>query len=188
MKRYLLFLWAVAIPAVAADRCVLQDRTVSRSEVEILERTPIRRDVIPYLGNQKKCIVDFRVRIGREWHTAMGEHVWPGHLPADQACAWAVKNAEDAVRDRVGRTQSVSEKILVCKDEPRLDTLKDIQVGTVADVGQFRPHPRYPNRFYHNGVQCRWFIEPVFQSGDIRNFQGIICEIKPNQWIVVDKF
>lgn len=188
MKRLLLALSMMPVVAWAADNCVLQDRTVSRSAVQIQERSVIRRDVVPHFGNQKKCMVDFRVRIGADWHTALGEYIWPGDRPQNEACAIAVSRAEDAVRQRVGQSQTVSEQILVCKDEPRLTTLRSAAVGTVGDLGQFRPHPDMTGRFYHNGTECKWFIDSVFTGRDVRTFQGIICETQPNQWVVVDKF
>ena len=119
MKKTVLALSLVPLVAWSADNCVLQDRTVSRNAVQIEERSPIRRDVVPYFNEQKKCVVDFRVRIGPAWHTAFGEYIWPGDRPAEQACAIAVARAEDSVRQRVGQSQTTSEKILVCKDEPR---------------------------------------------------------------------
>ena len=188
MKRTLLALTLLPVMTMASDNCVLQDRTVSRSSVQIEERSPIRRDVVPYFNNQKRCVVDFRVRIGPNWHTAFGEHTWPGDVPADQACAVAVSRAEDAVRQRVGQSQTISEKTLVCKDEPRLNTLKSAQIGTVGDLGQFRPHPELTGRFHHNGAQCKWFIDSAFTGRDVRTFQGIICQVQPDQWVVVDKF
>ena len=187
MKRILL---ALAFPAVvhAQDHCVLQDRVVSRSEVVIAERSPIRRDVVPYFDGRKKCLVDFRVRIARDWHTAFGEHVWEGHRPADEACTIAVARAEDAVRQRIGSNQTASERILVCKDQPALQPLRNIVVGTVGDLGQFRPHPDRLDRFWHNGAQCKWFVESAFLDQRVRQFQGIICEIQDAKWVVVDKF
>ena len=188
MKRVMMTLSVMPMIAWASDNCVLQDRTVSRSAVTIQERSPIRRDVVPHFGGQKKCVVDFRVRIGPDWHTAFGEYVWSGGRPADQACAIAVARAEDAVRQRVGQSQTLSEKTLVCKDEPRLTTLRSAQIGTVGDLGQFRPHPELTERFYHNGSQCKWFIDTAFTGRDIRTCQGTICQVQADQWVVVDKF
>lgn len=188
MKRTILALALIPAVVQAADNCVLQDRTVSRAQVTIEERTPIRRDVVPHFNNQKKCVVDFRVRIGTEWHSAFGEYVWSGDRPESEACARAVDLAESSVRERVGRAQTVSEKILVCKDEPRLNTLPRTQIGTVGDLGQFRPHPEYTGRFYHNGTQCKWFVDTSFTGQDVRTFQGIICQIDHDRWVVVDKF
>ena len=188
MKRIVSLCALIAWPVWASENCVIQERVVSRSEVTIAERSGVRRDVVPYLEGQRKCVVDFRVRIGSEWHTAFGEYVWSGDLPVSEACGRAVVSAEDQVRERVGRSQTVSERTLVCKDDDRLSLLRSASVGTVGEISQFRPHPNYPNRFRHNGAQCRWFIEPSFVNGDIRNFQGVICELKQHQWVVVDKF
>lgn len=187
MKRLIFLLSLVPALAQAGD-CVLQDRTVSQAQVQIDERSPIRRSVVPYTNGQRKCVVDFRVRIGATWHSAFGDHVWPGDRPESEACAIAVVRAEDQVRERVGLTQTVSEKILVCKDEPKLASFSRTQIGTVGDIGQFRPHPEYTRRFYHNGTQCKWFLDTNFTGRDVRTFQGIICQINANDWVVVDKF
>lgn len=189
MKQGLIFLIMLASGAIhAQDNCVLQERSVSRAQVTILERSTVRRDIVPAAGSGRKCMVDFRVRIGANWHTAFGEHIWDGNQSSAEACAIAVDRAESAVRDRVGQAQTVTERTLVCKDRPELMTLKNTLVGQVGDAGQFRPHPDRPNRFWHNGAQCRWFVEPTFTNRNIHNFQGIVCEVQPDRWVVVDKF
>jgi hypothetical protein len=88
----------------------------------------------------------------------------------------------------VGKNQTTNEKVLVCKDQPKLSVLSSTQVGTVGDVGQFRPHPEYPKRFYHNGTECKWFVESNFVARDIRTYQGVICQIREGKWVVTDKF
>jgi len=181
-------LMLLASTALADDNCVLQERTVTTNSTVILERSTIRRDVVPYGANQKKCIVDFRVRIKGEWYTAFGEHIWSGDTPSSQACAVAVNRAEADAISRVARSSVTNERTLVCKDRPELKTLRNSQIGTVGDAGQFRPHPDYPKRFYHNGVQCRWFVEPSFTGNDVRMFQGVVCEVQDQKWVVVDKF
>lgn len=187
-KLHVILLAMMPVMASANDQCVLQDRVVSRSEVVIAERTPVRRDVVTMPNGNKKCIVDFKVRVGADWHTAFGEYEWPGDRSSADACGIAAQRGEDLVRQRVGRSQTASEKILVCKDRPELTTLRNTTVGTVGDAGQFRPHPQYLHRFWHNGAQCRWFIEPAFTGRDIQTFQGIVCEVQSGKWIVVDKF
>lgn len=188
MKQVLYSLLLLGGIVQAADNCVLQDRTVSQSHVVIQERSPIRKSVVPAPNGLRKCVVDFRVRIGADWHTTFGEHTWLGDRPESEACAIAASRAEDAVRQRIGRSQTASEKILICKDEPALTTLRNTVIGTVGNIAQFRPHPDYPNRFYHNGAQCRWFVDVMFTGRDVRTFQGIICEMQDQLWVVVDKF
>jgi len=176
------------MPGLATAECVLNDRTVSRTTATILERSTIRPEVVPTIGGNKKCMVTFRVRIGADWHSAFGEYVWPGDRPREEACARAVKLAEDDVRERVGRTQTVSEKTMICTDQPELDVLRQTNPGTMAPSHQFRPHPDYPKRFWHNGAQCRWFLEPAWTGRDIQTFQGVICQVQDDIWVVVDKF
>lgn len=174
--------------AAWADNCVLQERMVTQHQVTIQERSAVRRNVVPQPGGARKCMVDFRVRIGAAWHAAFGEHVWDGHQGSNEACAVAVARAEDAVKQRVGSGSSVTERALICSDRPELRTLRDSIVGTTGPADQFRPHPNYPGRFWHNGAQCRWFVEPAFTQHGVQNFQGIVCELGRNQWVVVDKF
>lgn len=188
MKTLISALLLIPMLATAADNCVLQDRVVTKSDIIIEERSGINRDVIPDFGQRRRCVVDFRVRVGSQWHTAYGEHSWDGHRPESEACAIAVSRAEDSVRERLGRSQSTSEKILVCKDRPNLMEFPDTKIGTVGSVGQFRPHPEYHDRFWHNGTQCKWFVDTVFIEKNIRTFQGIICQIRNDRWVVVDKF
>ena len=186
--KHAVFMLGLGLAVPVGATCVLQDRTVVRSEVIIEERSDIRRDVVPYFEGQRKCSVSFRVRIGPEWHAALGEHVWSGDVPAGQACAVAVSRAEDEVRSRVGRSRSVGEKILICQDDDRLRTLPTTQIGTVADLHQFRPHPDRPRSFHHNGTICRWFLDSTFTGRDVRTYQGIVCQIQDRKWVVVDKF
>lgn len=185
MKRYLLPL--LMIPLTAQAECVLQDRTVTQHQVRIEERDNIRRDVMPHFNNQKRCMVTFRARIGSEWHMATGEHVWSGDQPESMACARAMVQAENNVIDRVGQARTLSERTLICQDNNQ-PTLSQTVPGTLGKLSQFRPHPQYTASFFHNGTQCRWFLETNFVARNVRTFQGIICQVRADQWVVVDKF
>ena len=178
------------IPAavVAGDQCVLQDRTVSRGFVTIAERADIRTEVVPAFNGGRKCMVNFRARINTEWHTAFGEYEWPGDRPREEACAVALKRAEDSVRERVGRSQVMTEKTLICNDNPDLRTLRQTNPGTIGDLSQFRPHPEYTREFWHNGAPCRFFLDSAYVGADIKTFQGVICKVNQSKWVVVDKF
>ncbi len=186
MKR--LFALALIPATVLASDCVLQDRTVSRSTVTIAERSKITPQVVPSINNGKKCMVTFRVRIGTDWHSAHGEYEWAGDRPREEACTVAVKRAEDEVRERVGRLQTVNEKTMICSDRPDLDALRSTNPGTVAELHQFRPHPDFPREFWHNGAPCRYFLDSAYVQSDVRTFQGVICKIHDSKWVVVDKW
>ena len=178
---------AMAVMSAHAD-CVLQDKTVSQSSVSIAERGKITATVVPDPQQGKRCLVTFRARVGATWYTATGEYTWPGDTPRDSACAMAVKRAEDSVREQVAASRVISEKVSICNDDPSLDTIREINPGTVGDLSQFRPHPNYPKEFWYNGTRCRWFLDTGFSGRDIRTWQGIICLIHDSKWVVVDKF
>jgi hypothetical protein len=179
------------VPVLAwanSDQCVLQERTVSQGAVTIQERSGLTRDVVTLPSGQMRCQVTFRARIGTAWHTAFGEYDWPGDRSRDQACAVAAQRAESAVRERVGQTQVVTNKVMICRDQADLQTLPQARPGTMAQLHQFRPHPEYPREFWHNGTQCRWFLDSQFRDQTIYTYQGIICRVQSGQWVVVDKF
>lgn len=186
MKLFACWLFLPAL--VLAETCVLTDRTVTQGSASIAERSGVRHEIVNLPNGMKRCQVTFRARINNEWHTAIGSHDWPGDRPASEACGVAGSRAESAVIERAGRTLTKTEKIMICRDQPDLAVLKTTAPGTVGRLHQFRPHPQYPNRFWHNGTQCRWFLDSEFRQQNIYTYQGIICQLQPEQWVVVDKF
>jgi hypothetical protein len=185
------FLTIMALPIMAtaqSNECYLQDRSISRSTAVIAERSPVRKEVFNHIGNERRCVVDFKVRINTEWHTAYGSYIWDGAVPESQACARAVANAENEILQRVGNTNAVNERILVCNDRRDLVNIRSPEIGQTGNIGQFRPHPDKLERFYYNGTQCKWFVESSFVQNRMRQYQGIICETQNGVWVVVDKF
>ena len=87
MKR--LALIAALIPALATAECVLQDRTVTSHSIVIQERSGLRQTVVVPPEGGKRCIVNFRARVGSAWYTATGQYDWAGDRPANEACAWS---------------------------------------------------------------------------------------------------
>lgn len=186
MKRFLI---AALMPiTVLASECVLQDRTVTASSARIEERSDIRQDVVGTPDGARRCIVSFKARIGASWYWAHGQYDWPGDRPRSEACAVAVSRAEDMVKTQVEPTHVRSEKVLICSDQSDLTILRSTNPGTIGRLHQFRPHPGYPNQFWHNGAQCRWFLDSTFRNQDVYTYQGVICQIQKDQWVVVDKF
>ena len=173
---------------VLATDCVMQDRTVSDAVVVVQERSNITREVVPAPRGGQRCIVNFRARVGDAWHWATGQYDWPGDRPREEACAVATKRAEDSLRNLVRPAHVASQQVLICNDRPDSATIQTSQIGQAGRLHQFRPHPDYPNRFWHNGAQCRWFLESSFRNNDIYTFQGIVCQVAEDNWVVVDKF
>lgn len=189
MKRFLIVMMLPAMAAANTNVCSLQERSVTRTDVVIQERTAVEKVVIPQPRNRRKCTVNFQVRANNQWHAAHGEHVWPGDQPENEACAIAAARAESDVKFRVGRGYHTTERVLVCNDDGQQQPLTNsLQVGRVGKINQFRPHPKYTESFYYNGTQCRWFVDPEFNGQTVKTAQGIICELKDSNWVVVEKF
>lgn len=174
--------------AVAAQDCVMQEKTVGRQNVVIAERSEIRRDIVPWSNNQMKCVVSFKARIDNSWHLATGEYIWDGDTPPGQACGAAVKMAEKDLTAKVKPSTIISEEVLVCNDDKQLETIKVAKVGSIVDIAQLRVHPNYTNKFYHNGTECRWFLDSSWNGKSIQQYQGVACKLEPTKWVVVDKF
>ena len=105
MKRLAL---ALLFPAsVLAAECVLQDRTVTSSTVRIEERSSLREDVVPAPDGGRRCMVNFKARVGATWYWAQGHYDWPGDRPRGEACAVAVARAEDSIITQVAPTRAL---------------------------------------------------------------------------------
>ena len=78
--------------------------------------------------------------------------------------------------------------MLVCNDDERYKKKDVSEVGFLGRLEQFRPHPLFKNKFYHQGSICKWFIDKELINSDIVNFEGIICNLNDNNWAVIDKF
>lgn len=171
--------------AWATDNCVLQDRTVSVSQVVIDQRGDIQRHVTTNTQGGQTCHVQLSVRIADKWHATHGSHDWDGNGSVSEACAVAVYRAEELIRAQVGQTRTQNEKILVCQDQ--LPVVPVAMVGQQVKIEQLRPHPNFLEDFYHRGTRCRWFVDTLFRDQEIHTYQGIVCETSTG-WTVVDKF
>lgn len=184
----LFLMMSVASANAIAGECVYQSRTVTQNNVEIDEHSEIVREVIDTARGNRKCIVNFSVRINQDWYMTSAEWEWSGNRPHQQACAKAVELAKKQVVERVSDQNITNEQVLICNDDERYQDLTNTSVGTVGSIEQFRSHPEYKKRFYYNGAECKWFVDPAFTGTDIQKYEGVICESRPNQWVVVDKF
>ena len=171
-----------------AQQCVMQEKIVNKNDTVIKEIGEIRRDVIPWLKNEKKCIVNFKALIDDTWYLAHGEYIWDGERPSQEACGAAISQAKKDLTAKVKPSTIISEEVLVCNDDKQLETIKVAKVGSIVDIAQLRAHPNYTNKFYHNGAECRWFLDSSWNGKSIQQYQGVACKLEPTKWVVVDKF
>lgn len=171
-----------------AQECRLVDKTTSKNIATIEQRTEVRRNIFtdPKDG-ARVCEVRFDLKINGQWHRASSFASWQNHRTIEQTCGQAIQAAEREVMDSVARREIHRETLLICNDDND-HIRRQIPLGTVASLTSFRSHPDYPNDFVHNGTRCRWFIETEYKRNQIHNAQGVICNLKDNQWVVLDRF
>ena len=177
---------ALTVPVMASAECRMIDQTLTRSEVRISQRTAPVRTVTE--THPRQCHVRFRILVEGNWYDAHGSQTWRDDQTVQQACGEAAIRAERETIDRIGRSRVTNQSLMVCDDDNRFRTLRRAEVGTVAHLDQYRPHPEFPRAFQHNGTQCRWFLESGMAGSDVRTWQGIICEVQDGRWAVVDRF
>lgn len=167
--------------------CRLLEKSVSRGQITISERSPFTRDVIPSVNGGHACQIKFKARIGNVWHNAYGQANWNNGKTLPETCAVAATAAESELVERLGQQQVVQNRTMICDDDSKFGANQIMQVGAVADLSKFRPHPSYPKEFVHNGTLCRWFLDTVYNK-DIVTMQGIICRLGDSKYVIVDKF
>ena len=187
-KRRLLTACLLAPALALAQQCVLQTRTVTQGQIQIEERSQISAQIVPVPGGDQRCMISMRGRVGATWYTGFGEFVFTRTGSPEQACVSARSRAEASIVSQAGARQVATDSTLVCKEDPSLDSLRKAEIGTVAKLAQYRPHPDYPNDFRHNGTRCRWFLDPAWTGRELRTGQGIICQLQDDNYVVVDKF
>lgn len=178
----------IATGPVLAQQCVLQSKTVTQSSVAIEERTQYSAQIVSVPGGGQRCMASLRGRIGDTWYTGFGEYTWTDVKQADKACTIAQRKAESSIVEQAGSKSVADDQTLICREDPTLDVVQTTRPGSIAELAQYRPHPQFRRDFRYNGTRCRWFLESNWTGHDVRTGQGIICHLRDNKWVVVDKF
>jgi hypothetical protein len=190
LARRLLITMLFSAVSVQAQQCVMQSKTARIAKVSISERSQMQQEIVPDARGGQRCLVNIRARVNTVWYTGFGEQSLINAASSVQACDMARVRADQSVLQQASPVSVVAtDQVLICRDDPTLDQVQKTTTGTQAKLAQFRPHPDYPKLFHHNGTQCRWFLDtPAWNGKNIRVGQGIICHVKDEFWIVVDKF
>jgi adenylate cyclase len=170
-----------------ANECVLQQKTSATSIGSISEIRNIRHDVIAYGAGRKKCTVTLDGLIKNQWVKTVGEYVFEDET-AQVGCGIAVEVAKKNLLDRMNSSIIKNESVVICRDD-NLAKSVSTKIGSVIEsITQLRPHPTFQSTFYHQGQECRWFVEAGWTGRNLQPINGVACKLGPKQWIVVDKF
>lgn len=180
-------LLSVTAASAHAD-CYLRSSTSAVSAQKI-DRIADTRSMVSIAHNGEKiCSVTFRAQVQGQWLDGAGTHNFnPDDVDESTACIVALEFGKQSLLKKIAGQKVASEQIMVCSDEPKI-VEKPVQEGDIIKESMVKPHPGKPYPFQYKGSQCKWFIETDIKGQDMYQWQGVICEIRPNTWQVVTKF
>jgi len=179
---------SLAITTAHAADCYVRSAVTSRSSLAISHITDVESWVVPVSAAEKKCMVTFRAQVNGQWITAESEKTGPRSWSESQLCAGAVDQERIRILSRASGSRMTVENNMVCDERPAIQ-VRTVALGERIRESEVLPHPNFPKPFVYRTAQCKWFIEPEVQPGrDLLQRQGIICQLNPTQWQVVDKW
>jgi hypothetical protein len=189
-KKLIAVVGILAVGSALAQECILKEKTTAKETGTVALIKNVNAEVVPWGKGQQKCIASLDGYANNQWNHATGEFIWDGDYTPAKACGAAVELAKKNLLTGLNSSIIVSESVVVCKEQEEKDKpLINPKVGTILDdVNRLRPNPKFPRAFYHNGEECRWYLETGWNGKNIRQFNGIVCRYGPAQWIIVDKF
>jgi hypothetical protein len=186
-------LLAVAIAGLTHCNDVRADCFV-RSSIKLTRQTinagptDFQKLVAPE-GSNQKCMVQYRVHIGDEWHTAEGTGLGPTE---GAACARAMDISNGRVLAEVEPSAITSDTQMVCSDLPEI-RIRRVRIGEIIWESETDMHRHEQERKYfdYKQTKCRMFTERNAKDRNLYTYQGIICKADTNpmgKWRVVDKY
>lgn len=185
MSKVIAGLLLLASTTVNAE-CYMRSATSSTAKVDVQRLVDQRTMVTPTVSG-KRCSVTFRIQINGQWFDGFGAHEWSDTTDDATACKIAVELGKQEIIGQNFKRQVASQQEMVCSDEPQI-VEKPVQVGDLIRESQVMPHPDKPKPFKYRGANCKWYIETDAKGLDMYQWQGVICEVRPGTWKVLDKF
>ena len=173
----------------SAQECKMTETIRSKESIVVEMIRDVKAEIYPHGNKQLRCNVHLEGWADGNWHMTSGDFIWSGNYSREQACKAAVELAKKNLQNALKSSTIESESKIVCEEPwPREQPILNPKVGTILDsIKGFRMHPQHLKPFYHNGEECRWYLETGWNGKDITQFNGIVCKYGP-KWIVVDKF
>lgn len=176
----------IATSTVASAECYMRSATSLTAKVDVQRLVDQRYMVVPTIAG-KRCSATFRIQINNQWFDGYGDYEWADETNDAAACKIAVELGKKDIITQNFERQVAGKQEMVCSDEPPI-VEKPVQVGEVIRESQVMPHPGKPKPFKYRGTNCKWYIETDAKGTDMYQWQGVICEVRPGAWKVLDKF
>jgi hypothetical protein len=187
MKKLLIIGMCLVSTTAIADCYIRSDIKLTRQTINA-GPTDLQKMVVPDSVG-KKCVVQYRVHIGDEWHTAEGNGTGKDEA---SACVKAMDISRGHVLAEVEPSNITSDSQMVCTDMPDI-RVRSVRIGELIWESETDMHRNEQERKYfdYKQTKCRMFTERNVKDRNFYTYQGIICKADstPNsKWQVVDKY
>lgn len=187
MKHLKLIAVLLTLSATAQAECYMRSTTLNELKARVERQTDVVREV-RNINDKLQCFVTFRVMINGVWYTAQGRAVGDTFESENQLCAQAMDSGRARLLQTIKGSETSVTQEMVCTDQT-IPTWKPVTVGQKLQESEVAPHPRKRASFPHKGTECRWFVETLPQGvGGLIQNEGIICRIRQEEWIVLEKW
>ena len=142
--------------------------------------------VIPKENGMKSCFVSYEVKHQDVWYPVYGEHQWDGHIPVNTICDIARLHALNSfISSHAKKIISLDQELTCQEDQSKLYF---IEIGQEVDITKVTIDSMHSKPFYYMGTTCYWINDVEWRQQKLNAFNGIACQIKEHEWILVDKF
>ena len=178
--------------AHSASECYLRSTAQANAASSIQRIVDAKNWVTPYTNDTetgKMCSVTFKAQIAGRWYSGFGKHAWTEAATTDTVgCNLALEMGKQSLIHDTANMQIATEQTLICSDEPTL-AIRNVAEGDIIKESAVSPNPLRPLPFTYNNTICKWFTEmDISPTAGMYQWQGIICEVRPGLWRVVNKF
>lgn len=182
---------AISSLAHAESECYLRSTSQANAASDMQRVVDMRSWVTPYVNDVvsgKQCSVTFKAQIAGRWYAGLGTHSWTDAATTDTVgCALALELGKQSLVHAAATTHLRTEQTLICSDEPTL-AIRNVNEGDIIKESAVSPNPARPLPFTYNNTICKWFTELDINDAGMYQWQGIICEVRPGFWRVINKF
>jgi hypothetical protein len=187
-KPQLLILLGILNSGTLFAECLISEqlKASTTNQITIEATQNYQSAVIPKENGMKSCFVSYEVKYKEVWYPVYGEHQWDGHIPVNTICDIARQHALNSfISSHAEKVISLDQE-LTCK-EGRTKLLLS-EIGQSVDITKATMDAMHPKPFYYMGTTCYWINDVEWRKQKLNSFNGIACQIKEHEWILVDKF
>lgn len=166
------------LASTASAECYLEQRTTADQKGTIESVQNVRKDTMAWRDNKRKCTVTFEAKVDGSWHDGYGSYVFSNNESEGESCAAAFNIGKKLLLEKLYPQKLESNDVLVCSDKPDDKPRTGLEGLT----------PLNREGFAYQGKTCGWFYETVVEGNGLYQWTVIMCELRTDRWVELDRF